>query len=94
MSVKLQSENKGGDKVLSVNYNANLPKNIVKIINKRGLKQGAVAERAGYSKQQFSNMLNGRRIIKPCDALSIANALGVTMNDLYETPEIEAEVEH
>lgn len=64
-------------------YNIVLPGNILKIINSRGLKQGAVADRAGYSKQQFSDMLNGRKIIKPCDALSIADALGVTMNDLY-----------
>ena len=28
------------------------------------------------------NKLNGRRIIKPCDAVAIANVLGVEMNDL------------
>ena len=64
-------------------YNAVLPANILRIIDDRGLKQGFIAERAGYSKQQFSSMVNGRRIIKPCDALAIANALGVSMNDLY-----------
>lgn len=47
--------------------------------------QGAVAEKAGFSKQQFNSMLNGRRIIKPCDAVVIANVLGVEMNDLYAT---------
>lgn len=64
-------------------YNIVLPANITQIIRDQGLKQYVVAERAGYSKQQFSDMLNGRRIIKPCDALTIANVLGVTMNDLY-----------
>ena len=43
-----------------------------------------VPKAAGYNKQQFSDMLNGRKIIKPCDALAIAEALNVTMNDLYE----------
>lgn len=67
-------------------YNIVLPDNIARIINERGMKQGAVAERAGYSKQQLSDMLNGRRIIKPCDALAIANTLGVTMNELFKVP--------
>lgn len=66
-------------------YNLVLPDNIVRIINKKGLKQLAVAKAAGYSQQQFSDMLNGRKIIKPCDALAIAEALNVTMNDLYRT---------
>ena len=66
-------------------YNLVLPDNIVRIINEKGLKQLAVAKAAGYSQQQFSDMLNGRKIIKPCDALAIAEALNVTMNDLYGT---------
>lgn len=64
-------------------YNIMIPDNVMRIINERELKQKAVAEKAGYSKQQFSDMMNGRKIIKPCDALAIANALEVTMNDLY-----------
>lgn len=75
--------------MLIANYNANLPDNIVEIINKRGLKQGAIAEKAGYTKQQFSDMMNGRRIIKPCDVLAISNALGVSVNDLYAMPNRE-----
>ncbi len=66
------------------NYNLVLPVNIVRIINDKGMKQCAVAERAGFSKQQFSDMLNGRKIIKPCDAYAISETLGVTMNDLYK----------
>lgn len=73
----------GGGEMTVKDYNVVLPANILRIIDDKGLKQGFVAERAGYSKQQFSSMLNGRRIIKPCDALAIANVLGVTMNDLY-----------
>lgn len=64
-------------------YNMMLPANIVREIKYRGLKNGAVAEKAGFSKQQFSDMLNGRRIIKPCDILAISDALGVSVDDLF-----------
>ena len=74
--------------MLNANYNATLPQNIIRIIDMRGLKQYAVAEKAGLSKQQFSNMLNGRKIIKPCDAVAIADALEVEMNDLYANGEM------
>ncbi len=73
--------------MLTADYNATLPQNIIRIINMRGLKQCAVAKKAGFSKQQFNSMLNGRKIIKPCDALAIADALDVEMNDLYEREE-------
>lgn len=65
-------------------YNAGLPENINQIIHSKGLKQGVVAIRAGFSSQQFSDMLNGRRIIKPCDALAIAKALNVEISEIYE----------
>jgi len=56
--------------------------NIKNIINKKGLKQKAVAERSGYNEKEFSHMLNGRKIIKGEDILPIANALGVEPNDI------------
>lgn len=65
--------------------NASVPENIDRIIEAKGLKQNAVAERAGFSKQQLSAMLNGRRIIKVCDVLAIADALGVEVNELFAT---------
>ena len=74
----------GGEKMKAKDYNFVLPINIARIINEKGMKQCAVAERAGYSKQQFSDMLNGRKIIKPCDAYAISETLGATMNDLFE----------
>lgn len=63
--------------------NGIVPENIDRIIKERGLKQGAVADRAHYSKQQFSDMLNGRKIIKVCDVVAIADALDVSVGDLY-----------
>ncbi len=63
--------------------NAPIPANISCIIQNKGLVQRAVAERAGFSAQQFSDMLNGRKIIKPCDILAISNAIGVSVGDLF-----------
>ncbi len=57
--------------------------NIESIIKEKGLKQGVVAQRAGFSIQQFCDMLNGRRIIRPCDVSAIAKALGVDAGALF-----------
>lgn len=75
--------------MLIANYNSTMPENILRIIEEKGLKQCAIAKRAGFSNQQLNDMLNGRKIIKPCDAIAIADALGVTMNELYYPPERE-----
>lgn len=70
-------------------YNDVVPSNICRIIKERCFKQVSIAERAGYSKQQFSDMLNGRKIIKPCDVLAIADALGANVSDLFATDRVE-----
>lgn len=54
-----------------------------KIIHERGIKQKVIAEKAGYTAQQFSNMLNGRKIIECTDVLRISAVLNVTPNDLF-----------
>lgn len=63
--------------------NAPIPEHVVSIIRKRGLKKIAVAKKAGCTYQEFSYMLNGRKIIKPSDILAISDALGVNVNDLF-----------
>lgn len=60
-----------------------IAENTKRIIEYRGLKQKAVAKRAGYSIQQFSALLNKRKAIKDVDVIAIANALGVTPNELF-----------
>lgn len=60
-----------------------IAENAIAIINEKGLKHNAVAKKAGYSRQQFSYMLHGRKNIAPSDILRISNALGVTPNDLF-----------
>ena len=67
-----------------VSYTA---QNIKRIIADKGLKQIYIAEKAGYDRQVFNNMLNGRKIITDADIPRIANALGVEPNDLFKLPE-------
>lgn len=64
-------------------YNYPLAENIAKAVKESGKKKYAIAQVAGLGEREFSNMLNGRKIIKVCDIPKIAAALGVTPNDLY-----------
>lgn len=58
--------------------------NIKKIIEKKGMKQSVVANRAGFTAQDFSNMLNKRRKLIRVEHLpTIANALGVEIQELF-----------
>lgn len=67
------------------NFNFPVADNIERIIKERGLKQCAVASKAGFKKQPFSDMLNGRRLIKTSDVIIIAKVLGVSINELYDS---------
>ena len=58
--------------------------NIRRIIRLKGLKQCAVAEKAGFSSNAFSSMLNERKAIMAEYIPEIALALGVSVNELYE----------
>lgn len=57
--------------------------NVKEIIRQKGLKQKAVAERAGYNPATFNNMLNGRKIITDVDINPIAKALNVDPNTIF-----------
>lgn len=65
---------------------ANFPfdEGIMRLIQEKGLKQKYVAGEAGYTTQEFSDMMNGRKIIKLCDIPRIATVLGVKADDIYE----------
>ena len=52
-------------------------------IEKRGLKQKAVAEKIGVSEQTFSAMLSGKRKISVDEFFSICTVLGETPSNLY-----------
>ena len=57
--------------------------NTKRIIKERGLKQNAVAERAGYSPKVFNSLINGKKVMREMDIARIASALDVAPNDLF-----------
>lgn len=61
--------------------------NLKRIIRDRGLKKKYVAEKAGYTQQQFSELINGKRVIRDADICKLCDALEVTPNDLLERSE-------
>lgn len=64
---------------------------IKRIIDEKGMKQGVVAERAGFTPQEFSNIMNERRKLLRVEHLpAIADAMGVDVNALYEVERKEA----
>lgn len=60
--------------------------NIRRLISERGMKQGFVAEQAGFTVQEFSHMMNGRKVLSAVYIPRIAAALGVSYNELFEIP--------
>lgn len=54
------------------------------IINEKGLRHNYVAEKAGIDKKLFSALLTGRKIMREEHIVSIAKALDVTPNQLFE----------
>lgn len=57
--------------------------NIREIIKSNGLKQNFVAQKAGFTPQEFSNILCGRQKFQTEYVIPICNALGITANDLF-----------
>ena len=49
-----------------------------------GMKQKVVAERAGFTEQMMTDMLNGRKVIKAEFVPALCQALGVTPNRLFQ----------
>lgn len=61
--------------------------NIRRIIDKHCYKQSAIAKRAGYTRQQFSSMLNSRKLILADDCIRLRDALDCTYEELFCQPE-------
>lgn len=60
----------------------NVQENIRKVIKEKGMKQKYVAEKAGFSEWDFSNMMNGKKIIRAEYIPVIAKAIGTDANTL------------
>lgn len=57
---------------------------IRQLIREKGIKQKFVADHIGFTEQEFSNMMNGRRMLKVDDIKPICKALGVRSGELFE----------
>lgn len=57
--------------------------NTKRIIEERGLKQRAVAFKAGIPEKMLSDIINGRVIAKENHIIAISNALNITPNELF-----------
>lgn len=60
---------------------------IKEIINEKGLKQRYVAENAGMTEQQLSDILNGRKLLRAEHIMPLCNALGVKPEDVLGDPQ-------
>ena len=56
------------------------------------MRKKVVAERAGFTDQQFSDMLNGRKVIRAEYVLPIAKALMVDITELFSAGQNDGEV--
>lgn len=59
---------------------------VKEVISEKGFKQTVLAKRAGFTPQEFNDMLNGRRLMRAVDIAAIINVLkdtGVDANYLF-----------
>lgn len=64
--------------------NSVVANNLKSCIENKGLKQSAIARKAGFSAQEFSDMLNGRRLMRAIDISRIIQVLDdVDANTLF-----------
>ena len=67
-----------------MNIQEHVANRIRTLVNTSGYRYGFIAEKAGIDPKKFSAMLTGRKIIELQNITPIANALGVTPNDLLD----------
>lgn len=70
--------------------NGSVAVGIKNIIQNRAYMQSEIAKRAGFSSQQFNDMLHERKIIRADYMVPIANALGVSVQEIYDAGQKEA----
>lgn len=63
----------------------NVINNIKSVIKAKGLKQKYVAEKAGFTPQEFSNILNGRKRLEINYVHCVCDALNITPNELFDS---------
>lgn len=66
--------------------NANYPfsNGLKKILLEKGIKNVFLAEKAGLSQQELSDVLNGRRLVKAYEIFIISEILGEKVDDIFK----------
>lgn len=67
--------------------------NIKELVKRSEIKQGAIARKAEFTDQSFSDMMYGRKLLRPEYIPRIARALGVSVNEIYGLPDKNQEQE-
>ncbi len=82
-------EDKASNAVIigNIRRNAVIIGNIRRILDERGIRHGKVADNLGMSRQSFSCMMAGRKIIRAEYIPIIAKTLGCTCDDIFRMPE-------
>ena len=62
---------------------------IKNIIQEKGYRQSAIAEKAGFPAQQFNDMLHNRKVIRADYLPYMSRALGVTVQEIYDAGRLE-----
>ena len=57
---------------------------IESIMEENGFVQRVIAEKSGFTEQQFSDMLRGRKVIRADYLVPIAKAMRVSIQDIYD----------
>lgn len=70
-----ERQEKGGDMLDIKKSNSIVEKQLRKILLEKGIKQVVFANKSGFTAQELSDMLNGRRLIRVVDMIAILNAL-------------------
>lgn len=71
--------------------NSIVAEQVILLIEKNGLRQSALAQKAGFTPQELNDMLRGRRLIRACDVEALIKALkplGVDANCLFGIKEV------
>lgn len=66
-------------------------KNVIRIIDEKGLLKKGVAKRAGMTPQALTDVIAGRRVIRADMVPALANALEVGVMELFKEEDAELE---
>ena len=80
-----ERQEKGGDMLDIKKSNSIVEKQLRKILLEKGIKQVVFANKSGFTAQELSDMLNGRRLIRVVDMIAILNALQEYQVDANES---------